>query len=202
MPPPINDSAQVASYGDYHNDNTYALNPGRLAIPCCNGSPVVVQVHKAFSVRTQNWSAVKKYTPPVLPAPDDETVVGSNSTLLAQSVAVPMAQPMGGGSGNTYRFAAAGTYQYLETVPTTPRTGYPCGKAPWFGPGADSLLQGAGGVIGGVATFPMVLVPNFTTGQYSWPFACIAPAFFDPTLSAALDVNGAAGYTIDTMLRG
>lgn len=198
MPPtaPINDSFQTAHYRDYHNDNTYVYNPGRLVIPCANGAPVVVQVHRAFSVRTQSWSAVKEVTPPVLPAPEDETASDANGTLIAQTVVVPMAQPLPGGSANRYRFAAAGTYQYIESKPTTPTTGYPSGRAPYYGANPDAF----GGVIGGVGTLPFILNVPFETGIYDWPFTAIGPQFFDPFLSVALRASGS--YQVNTIGQG
>lgn len=195
--PPINDSVQGVLYKDYHNDNAYSLQKGRLVIPCANGAPVVVQVHREFSIRTQSWTAVKERTPPVLPAPADESATTSNVVVLAQTVNIPMPIPMGEGA-NTYRFAAAGTYQYLEISPTKPSTGYPGSRAPWYG--ADPAL-GLAALVGGVgAAAPFTVPVNFGNGIYGWPFTAIGPQFFDPELSEGRPSSGV--YSVNILGQG
>lgn len=204
---PLDDSLQAGNYEYYTQENNYSSEQGLLVMGCADGSPVVVRTVKPYGTRVQTWSARKRRTPPVFPAPAPDT---ADSTLLNKTYSIPLPTPIAGPTP-AWTFEMSGQNVYLERVPTDETTGFPAGKLPFtfpiLGQAAQAGMLGAGlGALAGGLGFlgPLILKPDFATGNYSWPFTSISVGYADPTLSQTftVDSGGLLNYNLDQLNRG
>lgn len=179
-PPKIDDSAQAGNYAELGGSSSWETDFGLLVLPCADGTPVVIQTHTAYGVRRRSFTGRKAGSPAVSPTwRDDEIVLDAGFEFAAP-------RPLGS-TPPTWDFQTAGYFSVLEPVPSLPSGGYGSVSGSYYPMSlpdieAQRLALAAGAIVGGPA-LGAPLTPDFTTGNYSWPWEYVSAAFFDPNLS-------------------
>lgn len=109
------DAPKKDAYSDNLSMNSsYACDNGILVLPLSDPrseSVVFCRMHNKVGTRTVEWSALKRGTPPVVPAPMDSYVAGDVIIGHEISIAKPVADSSSGGM----IWSLSGTYTYGQS---------------------------------------------------------------------------------------
>lgn len=194
-PRPVPDSSLAGSYKDFAGDTREEYDEGILILPVASRTPktVTARVHGGFGVRVERAAAVKKDSPPIMPAARDirDPITGRVSdTLVSASITIP--QPVPNTTGLGYDWTVVTEYTYVTTRPAIDggpripgRSVIPASRLPYpispQDPAATDLLPSSSGSdMDTMYTAISPTVASVRDGTYVWPFTVLTPAFFDP----------------------
>lgn len=179
------DNVQSGLYKNYNNDLVYEQVGGVLELPCSDGSPMGIPVFTGYTRKRQRFSAIKDVTPPLVPAPRPDGLLGDgtnlNSTYLGGSITMPLPQ-LAGQAPQQFQYSVAGEYVYLLSGTVDASTGLPGGKYPFQFPIIDAVAAKL--LPTDKSPLTKTIDPDvMQAGSYSWYWPTVSSSFFDPNLS-------------------